>query len=33
MEKIGMTYERDHIHRNIPVVLYSMTKSHWRNLS
>jgi [ribosomal protein S5]-alanine N-acetyltransferase len=33
MEKIGMTYERDHIHRNISVVLYSMTKSHWRNLS
>jgi RimJ/RimL family protein N-acetyltransferase len=33
MEKIGVTYERDHIHRSIPVVLYSMTKSHWRNLS
>jgi RimJ/RimL family protein N-acetyltransferase len=32
MEKIGMTFERDHIHRGIPVVLYSMTKSHWRSL-
>jgi RimJ/RimL family protein N-acetyltransferase len=32
MEKIGMTYERNHIHRGIPVVLYSMTKSHWRTL-
>jgi RimJ/RimL family protein N-acetyltransferase len=33
MEKIGMTYERDHIHRNIPVVLYSTTKSRRITLS
>jgi len=32
MEKIGMTYDRNHIHRGIPVLLYSMTKSHWRSL-
>ncbi len=29
MQKLGMTYERDHIHRNIPVVLYSVSKSDW----
>jgi len=33
MEKIGMSYERDQTHRNIPVVLYSMTKSHWLTIS
>jgi RimJ/RimL family protein N-acetyltransferase len=33
MQKIGMTYERDHIHRNIPVVLYSTTKSRRITLS
>ncbi|MFZ0036647.1 MAG: GNAT family N-acetyltransferase [Candidatus Acidiferrales bacterium] len=33
MEKLGMAYERNIIHRGVPVVLYSVTKSHWLTLS
>jgi RimJ/RimL family protein N-acetyltransferase len=33
MQKLGMAYERDHIHRGIPVVLYSVSRDHWRKHS
>ena len=29
MKKLGMTYERDHLHRGIPVVLYSLSRIQW----
>ncbi len=29
MEKIGMAYERDHVHRGVPVVLYAISQNHW----
>jgi len=30
MQKLGMAYERNHIHRGIPVVLYSVSRDRWR---
>jgi ribosomal-protein-alanine N-acetyltransferase len=30
MEKLGMKYERDHVHRGIPVVMYSVSEADWR---
>lgn len=30
MEKLGMKYEREHVHRGIPVVMFGVTRSNWR---
>jgi len=29
MEKVGMKYEREHVHRGIPVVMFAVAKENW----
>lgn len=33
MEKIGMVYEHDYIHRGIPVVFYAISIARWKEVS
>jgi len=30
MEKLGMKYEREHVHRGIPVVMFGIARADWR---
>jgi ribosomal-protein-alanine N-acetyltransferase len=30
MEKIGMTYEREHVHRGVPVVMWGIDREKWK---
>jgi len=32
MEKIGMVYERDYVHRGIPIVLYAISPIQWAKI-